>query len=262
MFPVLIDLFGFHVSSFGALLALGVVLGTWVGANLFEEQGLTRELAWTLAIWALIGGLLGAKGWFMAERWMRDPSQFDLSALLLGPGGLTWYGGFAGGFVAVTAALRVHGVSFWKMVNIAPIPALLAQAIGRVGCFMVGDDYGRASDVPWAVAFPKGAPPTLERVHPTMLYEAAWLTLCIFILWPRRRTSPSLFGEYLVLAGVGRFCNEFLRVNPPLVGPFSNAQVVSLLFVATGISLWLWGRQRATDANTPAPLAQPRRRRA
>jgi phosphatidylglycerol:prolipoprotein diacylglycerol transferase len=256
VYPVLFDVFGFSISSFGMMLAIGVVLGTWVGANLFEEQGLPRDLAWSLAIWGLVAGLIGGKLWFLSERWMR-PGAFDLeAALAIGSGGLTWYGGALGGFLGVTAALRLYRVPFWKMMNMAPIPTLLAQAIGRVGCFLVGDDYGRPSDLPWAMAFPKGAPPILERVHPTMLYEAAWLLVCLAALYPRRLTSPAFFAEYLVLMGFGRFMNEFLRINPPLLGPLSNAQVISLALIAIGALLWIRAKQRADAALTHATLSE------
>ncbi len=262
MYPVLIEVFGITISSFGVMLAIAVVLGTWVAANLFEEQGLTRDLAWSLAIWALVGGLIASKLWFLAERWMRNPGDFDSMALTFGSGGLTWYGGALGGFLSVTVALRVYDVPFWSMINIAPIPGLLAQSIGRIGCFLVGDDYGAPSDLPWALAFPRGAPPTLERVHPTMLYESAWLALCVVLLYPRRLRSPAFFAEYLIVMGLGRFLNEFLRLNPPLLGPFSNAQLVSIVIVAIGTSLWLAAYLRATSAPAAAPTtaAQPRRR--
>lgn len=253
MYPVLIELPGFVVSSFGVLVAIGVVLGTWVGANLFEERGYPREEAWTLAIWGLIGGLIGAKLWFLGERWVRTPETFDLRALVLGSGGLTWYGGFVGGFIAVSIGVRTLSIPLWTALNLVSIPGLVGQAIGRIGCFMVGDDYGRPSGLPWAIAFPQGAPPTLERVHPTMLYESAWLALCAWILWRRRNTSPALFAEYLVLAGLGRFANEYLRVNPSLLGPFSNAQLIALLCIAAGSALWLWASQRRSGApSTPA----------
>jgi phosphatidylglycerol:prolipoprotein diacylglycerol transferase len=268
MYPMLFELFGISISSFGFMMAIGVVLGSWVGANRFEEQGYSRETAWTMAIWALVGGLIGAKLWFLAERWVRHPEAFELATLVFGSGGLTWYGGAVGGVVGVSLGRLRERIPLWTVLNLGTFPGLVAQSIGRIGCFLVGDDYGRASDVPWAMAFPKGAPPTLERVHPTMLYDSAWLALCILILWPRRR-SPALFAEYLMLTGFGRFANEFLRVNPPLLGPFSNAQVVALLCVSGGAVLWFWARRSAAAATlAPAPAAAPkaaertRRRRA
>jgi phosphatidylglycerol:prolipoprotein diacylglycerol transferase len=132
----------------------------------------------------------------------------------------------------------------------AAAPALAAsQAIGRVGCFLVGDDYGVRSNAPWAVAFPKGLPPTLDpttgevfKVHPTMLYETLWLVPVFALLWVRRAKSPFLFGEYLVLAGIGRLWIEAFRLNPDFVGILSNAQVVALSCIVTGSVSWLWMR--------------------
>ncbi len=257
MYPVLIEIFGYSVSSFGVMMAIGVVFGTWVGANLFEERGYQRESAWTLAIWGLVGGLVVAKLWFLGERWVRTPETFDLSALTFGSGGLTWYGGAAGGFIGVSLARLGERISLFTLVNLVAIPGAIAQCIGRIGCFLVGDDYGRPSDLPWAMAFPQGAPPIFERVHPTMLYESAWLALCVAILWQRRKSSPALFGEYLILSGFGRFFNEFLRLNPPLLGPLSQAQLISLLLMAGGAAMWIWARQRSAEAE-PEAQAMPR----
>jgi phosphatidylglycerol---prolipoprotein diacylglyceryl transferase len=256
MYPVLIDLFGFAISSFGFMMAVGVVLGTWVGANLFEERGFSRDVAWTLAIWGLIGGLIGAKLWFLGERWVRNPGAFDLEALMLGAGGLTWYGGGAGGVLGVWLGCRHLRMPLRTAFDLVAIPGLIAQSLGRIGCFLVGDDYGVPSSLPWAVAFPKGAPPIFEPVHPTMLYESAWLALCALLLWKRRKSSPSIFGEYMMLTGFGRFFNELLRRNPDLLGPLTQAQVISVLFMVGGGALWIWARQHAA---AEAPTASLRR---
>jgi phosphatidylglycerol:prolipoprotein diacylglycerol transferase len=239
-------------------MAIGVVFGTWVGANIFEERGYQRESAWTLAIWGLVGGLLVAKLWFLGERWVRTPETFDLAALTFGSGGLTWYGGALGGFLGVWLARLGERISLWTLVNLVAVPGAVAQCLGRIGCFLVGDDYGRPSSVPWAVAFPQGAPPTLERVHPTMLYESAWLGLCAWILWQRRKSSPALFPEYMMLTGIGRFFNEFLRINPPLVGPLSQAQLIALLMFTAGAALWIRARQRSAGEPAAAPAPAPR----
>src|SRR6187549_2283258 len=109
----------------------------------------------------------------------------------------------------------------------AATPALaIGHAIGRIGCFLVGDDYGRPSDLPWAVAFPQGLPPTDVPVHPTQLYEAAALVVVALVLlrWRRERLADSIvLGRYLVLAGAIRFAFEFLRLNVRVLGPFSLA---------------------------------------
>src|SRR5687768_14186348 len=115
--------------------------------------------------------------------------------------------------------------------RLAPLAVLAAaapglavgHAIGRIGCFLVGDDYGRPSELPWAVAFPEGLPPTSVPVHPTQLYEAVALVPIALLLrhWRARgRADRFVFGAYLALAGAARFLVELVRVNEPVLGMF------------------------------------------
>jgi phosphatidylglycerol:prolipoprotein diacylglycerol transferase len=170
---------------------------------------------------------------------------------LLSRGGLTWYGGLIGGTLAVVLAGIRKGVPLRLLTHCGAPAITVGQLFGRIGCFLVGDDYGHETDLPWGIAFPKGAPPIDVPVHPTMLYEAAWLVLVAAVLWRRLERSPYLFGEYLVLAGIGRFVDEFFRINPPLVGPFSNAQVTALVSIAAGAALWLHFRRSPLRPESP-----------
>ena len=128
----------------------------------------------------------------------------------------------------------------------AAAPALaIGHAIGRIGCFLVGDDYGRPTDLPWGVAFPEGLPPTPIPVHPTQLYEAAGLAFIAWLLIKWRRSAlPDLivFARYLVLAGVLRFGIEFLRINAQIVGPFTLAQLLSGAMIVAGLVLVVTGK--------------------
>ena len=246
MYPILWEPFGFQISSFGVMVALAFLAGGWLSARSFELQGREGKEAWDLLTWCVIGGLVGAKLWYVAETFAREPGA-TLGNTLFVRGGLTWYGGLLGGAAfGLTGAWRA-GLSLVDTMN-AAAPALAAShAIGRIGCFLVGDDYGIPTTVPWGVAFPKGTPPTDVPVHPTMLYETFWLLPVFAILWLRRGKSPFLFGEYLVLTGIGRLWIEVFRRNPDFVGVFSNAQIVALLCIAGGAGSWLWFR-----ANRPA----------
>ncbi|HTO55126.1 MAG TPA: prolipoprotein diacylglyceryl transferase family protein [Myxococcota bacterium] len=244
MYPVLWEPFGFPISSFGVMVALAFLAGGWLTARSFEQQGKDGQQAWDLLTWCVVGGLVGAKLWFVGESFARDPDA-TLANTLFTRGGLTWYGGLIGGAIAGLSGAKLRGISLLDTMN-AAAPALAAShAIGRIGCFLVGDDYGVPSHVPWAIAFPNGTPPTLERVHPTMLYETFWLLPVFAFLWLRRGKSPFLFGEYLVLSGLGRLWIEAFRRNPDFVGVLTNAQVVALLCIAGGAAGWLWLRGRA-----------------
>jgi len=128
------------------------------------------------------------------------------------------------------------------------VAGAVGQSIGRLGCFLVGDDYGRPSDAPWAMAFPDGAPPTLARVHPTQLYEIAWLMPIAGFLWWRRKKSPFLFGEYLALNGLGRLWIEKLRINPAVALGLTEPQWIGLGLITLGMGGWLYFRMRPVGA--------------
>ena len=104
--------------------------------------------------------------------------------------------------------------------------------------FLVGDDYGIPSSLPWAVAFPKGLPPVTVPVHPTQIYEALALAVIATLLFRWRAAGvrdTQVLGRYLVLAGLVRFGIEFIRVNERLVGPLTLAHMIALGLVLAGV---------------------------
>jgi phosphatidylglycerol:prolipoprotein diacylglycerol transferase len=127
----------------------------------------------------------------------------------------------------------------------------LGHLVGRIGCFMVGDDYGRPSDLPWAVAFPQGVPPTYVPVHPTQLYEALGLGVlgCFLFRWRRVHVSDDqVIGRYLLISGAMRFAIEFVRVNERVIWGLTVAHLVSLCLVAVGAAMILAERTIANPA--------------
>jgi phosphatidylglycerol:prolipoprotein diacylglycerol transferase len=132
-------------------------------------------------------------------------------------------------------------------------PSLLAAELPRdavqrrIGCFLVGDDYGRPTDLPWGIAFPEGLPPTDVPVHPTQLYEAFLLAPLAWMLlrWRRNRVPDAIvLGRYLILAGAFRFGIEFSRVNLEVLGPFTVAQLISASLILVGAVLSMQSRNR------------------
>jgi phosphatidylglycerol:prolipoprotein diacylglycerol transferase len=196
----------------------------------------------------LLGGLLGAKVLFALEHWGSEP----LWRLLLDRGGMSWYGGLFGGSALGILTVWRRG---WPLLPVvaAATPALaMGQALGRVGCFLVGDDYGLPTALPWGVAFPQGLPPTSVPVHPTQLYEAVFLVVLAVLLtaWRRQGVDDrSLLSRYCLIGGSFRFLLEFVRVNVRVAGGLTVAQYASLALVAIGA--WL-----AWPAATSAPSAR------
>jgi phosphatidylglycerol:prolipoprotein diacylglycerol transferase len=243
MYPIPFHIFGFPVSSFGLMLALGFLVGTWLASRRMAEIGIEPEFASTMLIYCMVGGVVGAKLYYAIDTAIREPGAPFLQ-LLSSRDGLTFYGGLIGATVAAVLGTRRLGISTLAFANCAALAASVGQAIGRIGCLLVGDDYGRPTDLPWGIAFPEGAPPTLEAVHPTQIYESAWLFAVTAVLWRRRKKSPFLFGEYMMLGGAGRFVVEIWRINPR-VGGLSEAQWIAVGLVVAGALGWWQQRAKA-----------------
>jgi len=246
MYPIVWEPFGFPISSFGVMLAIAFLVGTWITAVRMREEGLDPDAATTILIYVMIGGIGGSKLYFAIDNALRD--DLPILPLLLARDGITWYGGLIGATALGALGCRIHGIPILTFMNCAAVAGPVGQAIGRIGCFLVGDDYGRPTDLPWAVAFPQGAPPTEERVHPTQLYEVIWLLPVAALLWRRRKTSPFLFGEYLALNGLGRLVIETWRVNPKVALGLTEPQWIGLGLITVGLVSWLYYRAHPRPA--------------
>jgi phosphatidylglycerol:prolipoprotein diacylglycerol transferase len=260
VYPFVIHLGPLEITGYGLMLMVAFLMGGWLIARQLRERQLKEDYAADIVAAAVIGGIIGAKLWYVALT--RDPGA------LFSRGGLVWYGGFIGGAIAVILNGWRLGVPLrWTMQITAPALAA-AYALGRVGCFLVNDDYGRPTDLAWGMKFPEGLPPstagnlhnlfgipvppgldpsTVLAVHPTQLYEVAAMLLVFAVLWSIRKRGPIgwLFGLYLIFAGVERFLVEIVRAKDDrFLGPFTLAQLTSVIIVAVGIlliSLWRKG---------------------
>jgi phosphatidylglycerol:prolipoprotein diacylglycerol transferase len=266
IYPLAFKIGPLEVTGYGIMMMVAFLMGGWLIALELRRRALTEEYAADMVAAAVIGGIIGAKLWYVALT--RDPGA------LFSRGGLVWYGGFIGGTAAVVLnGWRLRVPLRWTMQLVAPALAA-AYALGRVGCFLVNDDYGRPTNLPWAVRFPRGLPPstagnlehlfgvavppgtdpsTVLAVHPTQLYETAIMLAAFAILWRLRlndRPIGWLFGVYLVFAGAERFLIEILRAKDDrFLGPFTLAQLTSVILVFIGTALVMAWR----TGPSPAP---------
>lgn len=250
MYPVLFEIRGFEVTSFGAMLAIAALVGIWIFRHELRRSALP-ESAVDAALAGVLGGVVGAKLLWVVEHLGSD----DWTSLLFSRGGLSWFGGFAGGVLAGMFVMRRQRLPVMTTIAAATPALAIGHAIGRIGCLLVGDDYGTPSDLPWAIAFPQGLPPTDVPVHPTMVYEAIALVPIAAVLFSMRKrqvVDRSVLGAYLVMTALVRFVVQWLRVYEPFVGPFGFAHFASLAVVAVGIYLLL---------TPPHPARQVRARR-
>jgi phosphatidylglycerol:prolipoprotein diacylglycerol transferase len=245
MYPELFTIFGYTVSTFGLMLATAFLVGSWITGLRMAEEGLDPESATTILIYVIVGGILGSKLYYAVDVSLRDEDRAFLD-LLFARDGITWYGGLLMATAVGAIGCRIHGIPVKTFADCTAVAGAVGQAIGRVGCFLVGDDYGRATDVPWGVHFARGAPPTQGPVHPTQLYEIAWLLPVAGFLWWRRKKSPFLFGEYLALNGFGRIVIENWRVNQKVALGLTEPQWIGAGLVALGLAGWVYFQRQGT----------------
>lgn len=262
---------GQAITSFGVMVFLGFLAAAFVHRAGMRRHGLDPDNTWDLLFWAVVGGVVGAKLYYLLLNWRQLVA--DPLPLLLSRAGLVWYGGFLGGLLLVVWQIHRRGLPLAVLADITAPALALGYGVGRVGCFLVGDDWGLPTGSWVGIRFPQGSPPTrvdvIERefgiqvdpdlvarfgevvpVHPTQLYETA-LSLVIFgILWSlagHRHRKGWLFMLWLVLAGLERFGVEFFRAKDDrFFGSFTLAQAISLVMVVVGMI----GMKRLT-ASTP-----------
>ena len=274
MYPVFLEIGGFTVTSYGVMVLVAFLTGAWLMGIQLRRRGLDQTFAWDALIWVGLGGLLGAKLYYWALHW---------EAVLANPfheltnrAGLVWYGGLIGGVIAFLWYARRRKMPLFRTLDSAA-PALAASyAIGRIGCFLVGENYGSATDSWVGIAFPQGNPPStaghlrsvgeaipagvpdsaVMAVHPTQLYEFGLSGLIFVALWKlsgRELRPGRLFAVYLALASLERFAIEFVRAKDDrFVFGLTTSQVFTLAGI--GLAVWLWQRR---PSHRRALAAQP-----
>lgn len=266
MYPVLFKAGGLVITSFGLMMALAFLTGGWVLSRELGRKGENPEVAWDVVMYAAVGGILGAKLYYMILHWPETAA--DPLGAILSRSGLVWYGGFIAAALLIAWRVSRLKLSIPRVADAAAPALALAYGVGRIGCFLVGDDYGGPSTLPWAVAFPNGAPPSTAgnlrnyfgvsvpdsipdsmvlTVHPTQIYEVLMAIVIFAILWRLRTrfTRPGLlFATYLALAGVERFIVEIFRAKDDrFLGPLTVAQSISILLIVVAVLAAGWLRR-------------------
>ena len=257
------------ITSFGVMMALSFLTGFWIVRLELLRKGMDEELAGDVLMGAIVGGIVGAKVYYVLLNWPQTVQ--DPFGMLFSRAGLVWYGGFIGGAIGVSLAIHRRKAPIPVLADICAPALALAYAVGRMGCFLVGDDYGRPTDSWVGIAFPNGSPPStagnLRRmfgvsipesvpdtavlaVHPTQLYEIGMSLLIFAILWRLRREpwkAGRLFSLWLALAGVERLIVEFFRAKDDrFFGFLTLAQLISIALIVFGA--WLFVRLGSAES--------------
>jgi len=266
MYPIIFELpnwvpflGGEAITSFGVFMLFSFLTGGYLIRAEMSRIGQDPDKAWDLVFMAVVGGILGAKVYYILLNYPRLAT--DPAALIFARGGLVWYGGFILATAMVVWEIRRKKLPLRPMADAVAPGLAMAYGVGRIGCFLVGDDWGVPTDSWLGIAFPRGYPATtvsnieamgisvdpalVEKygqvlpVHPTQLYEVGISTAIFLFLWKIRRHKHGagwLFMLWLALAGMERFLVEFLRAKDDrFFGVLTLAQLISLGVVTVGI---------------------------
>jgi len=275
VYPFVLRLGPLELTGYGLMMMVAFLMAGWAIQLELRRRRLDEEFAADIVIAGVVGGLIGAKIWYVLLT-----GEWDA---LLRRGGFVWYGGFLGATAAILLNGWRRGVPWRFTAEICSAPLALGYALGRVGCFLVNDDYGIPSSLPWAMKFPHGLPPTtvanltamgvsfppgtdplqVVAVHPTQIYETVLMFLAFWWMWRRRNHGHAtgwMLGCYLVLGGLERFLVEFLRAKDDrFLGGFTVAQATSVGLVVVGaVLLKLWWNPDAVSAQPAALAASPK----
>jgi phosphatidylglycerol:prolipoprotein diacylglycerol transferase len=218
MCPILFQLGRLTVYAYGSILALGFIVGGVLVLLKVRKEGISLDRMVELFCLTIFSALLGARGLDVLvdlPSYREDP----LKVFRLWEGGLTFYGGFLLAVGAGIIYMRWYRLPVWKMADLFTPSVALGLFFARIGCFMAGCCYGKATILPWGVTFIH--PQSLARLgvplHPTQLYEAAGcLSLFLFLTWTEKKKSyeGEIFWLFLLLYSLLRFLIEFFRDDP------------------------------------------------
>jgi phosphatidylglycerol---prolipoprotein diacylglyceryl transferase len=251
MHPILLRTPFFTIYTFGVLLAAAYLSALWWVVRTARREGLDAEQFSSLGTWAIVGALLGAKALLMIRA--------GVDSSLLSSAG-DFYGGFLGALIASAIFFMRHpNLPVWRASDICAPAIALGQAIGRVGCFMAGDDYGRPTSAPWGIAFSNpdaaeiGGVQLGVKLHPVQLYESAvCLVLFGILVWlgRRRHRDGDVIITYTVLYAIARFILEFFRgdVDRGFVfgGTLSTSQFIALIMCMVALAAVALRKKRDT----------------
>ena len=259
MYPVCLQLGPLTVHWYGVMMALGF-LAAFVSLHVLgRRDGRSFETLSDLTFWIMVGGIIGARVAYVTSEWGHF-AMHPAEIIRVDRGGLIYYGGFLAAGVVLLVFARMHRERFWSLVDFVLASVPLAHAFGRVGCFLNGCCYGKATAGAMGVQYPLDSPAWCDElnaglvsryhakslaVHPVQLYEAgfdlALYALLFTVYRSRDRRVGMTSGLYFILYPVGRFTLEFLRGDDRLRWfGLSVAQWISIALLTLGC--WLLAR--------------------
>ena len=232
--PIAFTIFGIDIRWYGILIAFGMLLAVYLSCKRAPRHGITDEDVLDIAIWMLPIGVIGARVYYVVFN--LDYYRTLSSMLDIRSGGLAIHGGLIFSAVTIFVICRRKKIDPFNVLDLFIPTVALAQSIGRWGNYFNGEAHGGPTDLPWGILVDG------VKVHPTFLYESVWCLLLFFALsWfnnNKRYANGQTFALYCILYSLERFLVESLRTDSLMIGPFKQAQVISICAIILGIFLY------------------------
>lgn len=254
--PNLLEIGSFQLRYYSLMYLAAFACTYFLVMHRIRREGYpyTAETVQDYFVWAILGVILGGRfgyvlfynlGYFLKHPMeIIFPFDFTDGFRFVGINGMSYHGGVIAVLIASIIFCRKRKIAFWRFADLVCPAIPLGYTFGRIGNFINGELYGRATTVPWGMVFPQD-PLHLLR-HPSQLYEAFFEGVVLFVvLWlVRKRNSVEggLFAFYLIGYGAIRFFIEFFR-EPDVqlgfvLGPFSMGQLLCFVMIAAGGSIY------------------------
>ena len=270
--PNLFDFANFTLSWHGVMTFVAVATAVWLVARSGAKEGMNVDSIYSVAVWAILGGVIGARVLHVIDFWDEVYRDDFISVFSVWSGGIAIYGAIIGGFIGGALYIMIRNsewfLSMWRTVfpfmgeaHRANLPGigrladitvpglLIAQAIGRIGDVINGEHFSKVSNLPWAVIYTHANSPGICRppTHPAVGYESLFDLVLLAAIWPLRdrlRPHGMFFTLYLATYSIGRFFLSFMREEfNEYFGALNEAQVVAIIVVIFTVPLLVWKAQ-------------------
>lgn len=236
--PIAFTIAGIEIRWYGILIAGAMLLAVFISSRRAPRHGISEEDVLDTCLWMLPIGVIGARVYYVLFN--LDMYHTFREAINIRNGGLAIHGGLIFGIITVILVCRRKKIRPLNMLDLMIPTVALAQSIGRWGNYFNGEAHGGPTDLPWGILVDG------VKVHPTFLYESIWCLILFFFLswWDRNRRKA--YGQTLALYGifysVERFFVEALRTDSLMIGPFKQAQVISICAIIASVILFFYSK--------------------
>ena len=224
------QIFGLQIAWYGVIIASAMLVGSIMMMKVGKKYGYKENDILDIVLVALPMAIVFARLYYVAFEWDFYSANPD-KILAFRDGGLAIHGGVIGGLIGGYIVCRFKKLNFGDLADMASMPLILGQAIGRWGNYVNQEAHGGPTDLPWGIMV--GG----VKVHPTFLYESIWNVLVFIFLvvtFKKRKFYGEHMVKYMMLYSVGRFFIEGMRTDSLMFGPFRIAQLLSLLLIVAG----------------------------